>query len=304
MSDEALREAARGLVESYRRDPRGHLIGRRYLPSRDETREIVQLLLSLFFPGYFGPQDLTVEGIDAHLAKVLGEVQRKLHRQIEQALCYAAELDGTLALGDCGPHAERVTDLFLKRLPALRALLLEDVQAAYDGDPAATNLDEVILAYPGLLAVSVYRVAHELHGMGIPLLPRIMTEWAHAVTGCDIHPGASIGPRFFIDHATGVVVGETSQIGTDVKLYQGVTLGAISHPRDERGRVIRNTQRHPTAEDGVTVYANATVLGGETVIGTGAIVGGGVFLTRSVPAGARVAMKPPELTVKGPKGTE
>jgi serine O-acetyltransferase len=294
-------EAARAMLASYERDPRGHLIGRRFLPSRDETREVTQLLLQLFFPGYFGRQDLTRENVGPHVNELLGRVRSILRRQIEQALCYAAELDGTLEVGDCGPHADRVTDLFLARLPSLRALLLEDVQAAYDGDPAATNLDEVILAYPGLLAVTVYRIAHELQEMGIPLLPRIMTEWAHSVTGCDLHPGAQIGPRFFIDHATGVVVGETSVIGSDVKLYQGVTLGAISHPKDERGRVIRNTKRHPTAESGVTVYANATVLGGDTVLGAGSVVGGGVFLTKSVPAGARVAMKPPELTVKAPK---
>lgn len=301
--DEALQKAALGMLESYRTDPRGHLIGRRFLPSRDETREIVQLLLQVFFPGYFGRQDLTQDDLAGHVTALLGRVQRSLRGQIESALCYAAELDGTLDVGDCGVHAERVTDLFMSRLPALRGVLLEDVQAAYDGDPAATNLDEVILAYPGLLAVTVYRIAHELHEMGIPLIPRMMTEWAHSVTGCDLHPGAAIGPRFFIDHATGVVVGETSHIGTNVKLYQGVTLGAISHPRDERGRVIRNTKRHPTAEDGVTVYANATVLGGDTVLGAGAIVGGGVFLTKSVPPGARVAMKPPELTVKA-KGND
>jgi len=148
--------------------------------------------------------------------------------------------------------------------------------------------------------VTVYRIAHELHEMGVPLMPRIMTEWAHQKTGCDIHPGAHVGKSFFIDHATGVVVGETSQIGAHVKLYQGVTLGAVSHPRDERGRVIRNTKRHPTVQDGVTVYANATVLGGETTLGNGSIVGGGVFLTESVPNGSRVAMKAPELKVHVP----
>ena len=144
-------------------------------------------------------------------------------------------------------------------------------------------------------------VAHELYGMGVPFMPRIMTEWAHSRTGTDIHPGATIGPSFFVDHATGVVVGETTNIGAGVKLYQGVTLGALSHPRDAQGRVIRNTKRHPTVEDDVTVYANATVLGGNTVLGEGSIVGGSAFITQSVPAGSRVAIKPPELTVQGPK---
>ena len=146
-------------------------------------------------------------------------------------------------------------------LPQIRALLVRDVQAAFEGDPAATNLDEVILAYPGVLAVSVYRIAHALHSLGVPMMPRMMTEWAHSKTGCDIHPGARIGPEFFIDHATGVVIGETSEIGSGVKLYQGVTLGALSLPRDATGQIIRGRKRHPTVEAGSTLYANATVLG-------------------------------------------
>jgi serine O-acetyltransferase len=197
-----------------------------------------------------------------------------------------------------------VTDALLAALPSLRKTLLTDVQAAYDGDPAAANLDEIILAYPGLLAVTVYRVAHELYAMGVPLMPRIMSEWAHTNTGADIHPGAQIGGSFFIDHATGIVVGETSHLGASVKLYQGVTLGALSHPKDDRGRVIRGTKRHPSVEDGATLYANATVLGGQTVVGEGSVVGGSVFLTKSVPKGAKVAMKPPELTVRGPSDAQ
>ena len=297
-----LRTAVDAMLASYGADPRGHHIGRRYLPARGEILEIVQLLLQVFYPGYFGRQDLDEENVGSHVEALLGTLTGKLSSQIEQCLCYAAECDGSLPVGDCGPHAARVTSLVLARLPDIRRTLIEDVQAAYDGDPAATNLDEVILAYPGLLAVTVYRVAHELFAMGIPLMPRIMTEWVHSVTGCDIHPGASIGPRFFVDHATGVVVGETTHIGADVKLYQGVTMGAISHPKDAGGRLIRNTKRHPTVEDGVTVYANATVLGGETVLGRGSVVGGSVFLTKSVPAASRVAVKAPELRVQGPIG--
>ena len=297
-----LRSAVDAMLASYRADARGHHIGRRYLPSRGEILEIVQLLLQVFYPGYFGRQDLDEENVGSHVEALLGTLTGKLSRQIEQCLCYAAECDGSLPVGNCGPHAQRVTALVVGRLPKIRRSLIDDVQAAYDGDPAATNLDEVILAYPGLLAITVYRVAHELFVMGIPLMPRIMTEWVHSVTGCDIHPGAAIGSRFFIDHATGVVVGETTNIGADVKLYQGVTMGAISHPKDEGGRIIRNTKRHPTVEDGVTVYANATVLGGETVIGKGSVVGGSVFLTKSVPAASRVAVKPPELRVQGPGG--
>jgi serine O-acetyltransferase len=293
----ALDEIVQTMVASYRADPRGHFINRHHRPSRDEIIECIELFLQLFFPGYFGRQDLTDENIVYHVGGLVSTLREKLARQIEQCLCHDAE-QSAADLRPCAGAAGRLADRMIARIPALRALLIEDVQAAYDGDPAATGLDEIILAYPGLLAVAVYRVAHELQGMGVPLLPRIMTEWAHARTGADIHPGAEIGRRFFIDHATGVVVGETSRIGQGVKLYQGVTLGALSHPRDANGRVIRNTKRHPTVEDGATLYANATVLGGSTVVGTGSVVGGSVFLTRSVPPAARVAMKPPELSVK------
>ncbi len=285
-----------GVLESYRADKRAHHIGKRFLPSREEIVEVVELFLQLFFPGYFGKQGLTFENIEYHVGEILSALRDKLDRQIEQCLCHAAECG--LIFEPCTDDAKQLSREILSRVPKLRALLIDDVQAAFDGDPAATNLHEVILAYPGLLAVAVYRVAHELHIIGVPLLPRIMTEWAHARTGADIHPGANIGRSFFIDHATGVVVGETTRIGDSVKLYQGVTLGAISHPRDADGRVIRNTKRHPTVEDKVTIYANATVLGGETTLGEASIVGGSVFLTRSIPAGSRVAMKPPELNVR------
>jgi len=287
-----------GLLASYRRDPRGQHVNRRYLPSRDEILEIARLLLELFYPGYYGRQDLTDENLAFHVGNLLSTVREKLLAQVETCLCYAREIEGRPA-AECGEAARRATGAFLARLPAIRDKLVLDVQAAYDGDPAAQSLDEVILAYPGLLAVTVHRVAHELHVLGVPLMPRILSEWAHTQTGVDIHPGARIGESFFIDHATGVVVGETTEIGARVKLYQGVTLGAMSHPRDERGRVVRGTKRHPTVGDDVTLYANAIVLGGETTVGSESIVGGSVFLTRSVPAGSRVAMKPPELAVRG-----
>jgi serine O-acetyltransferase len=192
--------------------------------------------------------------------------------------------------------------VFLSRLPEIRALLVRDVQAAFDGDPAATNLDEVILAYPGVLAVSVYRIAHALYDLGVPMMARIMTEWAHSKTGCDIHPGAKIGGGFFIDHATGVVIGETTEIGEGVKLYQGVTLGALSLPKDDSGHIIRGRKRHPTVEDGATLYANATVLGGQTVVGAQSVIGGSVFLTRSIPARSRVSLKEPDLRVASRDG--
>jgi len=222
----------------------------------------------------------------------------RLEHEIEQCLCYGRERDAVLPQhGECAPRAHEVAQIFLHRLPQIRALLIRDVQAAFDGDPAALNLDEIILAYPGVLAVSVYRIAHALYDLGVPMMARIMTEWAHSKTGCDIHPGASIGAAFFIDHATGVVIGETSHIGEGVKIYQGVTLGALSLPRDASGHLIRGKKRHPTVEDGATLYANATVLGGQTVVGAGSVIGGSVFLTFSVPPRSRVSLKEPELRV-------
>ncbi len=293
-----LQDLVDAVVASYRADPRGQFIGRAFLPSRDKIIEILELFLGLVYPGYVGRQGLTNENISFHTGQLVSNLRDKLAHQIEQCLCHAVECG--LVFDACRDEAMRMSTEMLLRLPTLRHLVIEDAQAAFDGDPAATSLHEVILAYPGLLAVTVYRVAHELHSLGVPLLPRIMTEWAHSKTGADIHPGATIGKSFFIDHATGVVVGETTHIGEHVKLYQGVTLGALSHPRDETGRVIRNQKRHPTVEDHVTIYANATVLGGQTVLGKGSIIGGSVFITRSVPEGARVALKPPELAVRTP----
>jgi len=286
------------MLASYRGDARAQHLNRRHLPSRDEIVALVPLLLELFYPGYYGRQDLVDDNLEHHLTTLLAALRERLARQIETCLCFAREQAGD-APRDCGAAARATTGALLARLPAIRDALVLDVQAAYDGDPAAQSLDEVILAYPGLLAITVHRVAHELYRLEVPLMPRILSEWAHTRTGVDLHPGAEIGRSFFIDHATGAVVGETTKIGDRVKLYQGVTLGALSHPRDASGRVVRGTKRHPTVDDDVTLYAHATVLGGDTVVGADSIVGGSVFLTRSVPAGSRVAMKSPELSVRG-----
>ena len=236
------------------------------LPDDRAAAAIVDDLRRLLFPACFGGGDTL---------SLLEELEGELTRQI--AL--------TLPDGDAGATARE----FLLALPRIRQMLWEDVDALFAGDPAARSRREIILAYPGLYAVLVYRAAHELHRLGVPLLPRILSEYAHSRTGIDIHPGAEIGPRFFIDHGTGVVVGETTVIGADVKLYQGVTLGALS-PRS--GRAGTSGKRHPTVCDGVTVYSGATILGGDTVIGAGAVVGGNAFVTRSVPPGARVSACP------------
>ena len=291
------------LLGSYLSDERARRIARRYLPSREAIAEILQGVLDLMYPGYFGRTDLNTENLGAHVAESLAKLAPKIEREMEHFLCYGREREaGRSEFGECAPRARELTEVFLGRLPEIRGLLVRDVQAAFDGDPAATNLDEVILAYPGVLAVSVYRIAHALYDLGVPMMARIMTEWAHSKTGCDIHPGAKIGAGFFIDHATGVVIGETTDIGEGVKLYQGVTLGALSLPKDSSGQIIRGRKRHPTVEDGSTLYANATVLGGQTVVGANSVVGGSVFLTRSVPPRSRVSLKEPDLRVASRDG--
>jgi serine O-acetyltransferase len=298
------------LLGSYMGDERARRISQRYLPSREAIVEVLELILDLMYPGYFGRRDLNSDSLGAHVAERVAALVPKLEREMEHCLCYGREREagrerdagreragGPPEFGECAPRAHELAEIFLSRLPDIRNLLIRDVQAAFDGDPAATNLDEVILAYPGVLAVSVYRIAHALYDLGVPMMARIMTEWAHSKTGADIHPGANIGAAFFIDHATGVVIGETTVIGDGVKLYQGVTLGALSFPRDASGQIIRGKKRHPTVESGSTLYANATVLGGQTVVGADSVIGGSVFLTRSVPPRSRVSLKEPELRV-------
>ena len=293
-----LDDLAGDLLHSYLSDERARRISQRYLPSREAIVEILEAVLDLMYPGYFGRQDLNDENLGAHIEQSVGALAPKIEQEMEHCLCYGRERESSRSdVGDCAPRARELSQVFLRRLPDIRRLLLRDVQAAFDGDPAASSLDEVVLAYPGLLAVSVYRIAHALYDLGVPMMARIMTEWAHSKTGCDIHPGAKIGAAFFIDHATGVVIGETTEIGEGVKLYQGVTLGALSFPRDAAGQIIRGKKRHPTVESGSTLYANATVLGGQTVVGADSVIGGSVFLTRSVPPRSRVSLKEPELRV-------
>jgi serine O-acetyltransferase len=294
----ALDQVSGELLDSYLGDERARRIAHRYLPSREAIVEILESVLDLMYPGYFGRQDLSADNLSGHVEQMVAALVPKLEHEMEHCLCYGREREAVPpAFGECAPRAHELAGIFLRRLPEIRALLIRDVQAAYDGDPAALNLDEIILAYPGVLAVSVYRIAHALYDLGVPMMARIMTEWAHSKTGCDIHPGATIGAAFFIDHATGVVIGETTHIGEGVKIYQGVTLGALSLPRDASGQIIRGRKRHPTVESGSTLYANATVLGGQTVVGAESVIGGSVFLTRSVPPRSRVSLKEPELRV-------
>lgn len=293
------------IVAGYWTDARVHHIDRLYLPNRSEIVQLVRDLLELLYPGFIGRQRLTRHNVAFHVGDLLPRISESLYRQIYQCLCYMHEAKcgesgngSNLDTSATEKRAREVTVKFLENIPAIREMLAGDVQASYDGDPAALNRDEVILAYPGLLAISVQRLAHFLYQLDVPLVPRIMSEWVHSQTGIDIHPGAAIGRNFFIDHGTGVVIGETTTIGNNVKVYQGVTLGALSIPKDERGRVIRSTKRHPTVGDNVTIYANAIILGGDTVIGEGSTIGGSVFVTSSVPPNSVVTFTPPELRMK------
>ncbi len=303
---DALPRLVSRIVESYFSDARTRHIDREYLPSREVIIEVCDMLLELTYPGYIGRKGLTRHNIAFHVGELLPRLWDHLTNQITQCLCHEEEAVGPAdnpSRAVCRDRAADLASRFVERIPDVRALLAEDVQAAYDGDPAASSTSEVILAYPAILAITIYRYAHELYQMDVPLMPRIMTEHAHYLTGIDIHPGARIGRYFFIDHGTGVVVGETTDIGEHVKLYQGVTLGALSFPKDERGRLIRGHKRHPTVCDNVTIYANAIVLGGETTLGAGSVIGGSVFLTRSVDPGHQVAITPPVLKVRPPPGT-
>ena len=279
----------RAIVEELRRDavgPTGLPGGRAILPSRDAVIQIVEDLRSVFFPGYFGTADVRAESLHYFLGATLERTIRTLEEQVRRAVAFVERHD-YFTCDHCAQTSERVAAGFLGKVPAIRRLLASDVEAAYEGDPALKNRDEAIIAYPGMMAITNQRIAHELHVLGVPLIPRIVTEHAHALTGIDIHPGARIGERFFIDHGTGVVIGETSVIGNRVRIYQGVTLGAKSFPLDAAGNPIKGIDRHPIVEDDVVIYSGATVLGRIT-IGKGSSIGGNVWLTHGVPPGTMV----------------
>lgn len=256
------------------------------LPSRNMVYEIVEELRAVMFPGYFGFSDLNHKSVKYHIGAIIDRIQYPLQEQIRRGLCFACTAESC----SCAPDDNKalaITRDFLHQLPKIQRQLANDVQAAFDGDPAALVKDEIIFCYPALTAITNYRLAHELHLLGVPLIPRIITEHAHSLTGIDIHPGAEIGECFFIDHGTGVVIGETCVIGNNVRLYQGVTLGAKSFKSDDQGHLAKGYPRHPIVEDDVVIYANATILGRIT-IGRGSSIGGNVWLTESVPPESRI----------------
>jgi serine O-acetyltransferase len=291
--------AAKALVESYSTgDIKIHHLDRQPLPSHAEIIRVLVTIHELLFPGYIGAQGLTGPSLSDHVRQRMAWLYEVLTEQIKRAVSHANRIGEACEVTD--REAGDCAAAFLNEFPALRELLAADVQAAYEGDPAATGLDEIIFSYPGIYAVMVYRLAHQLHTMRVPLMPRIMTEHAHHRTGIDIHPGTRIGSPFFIDHGTGVVIGGTAIIGNNVKIYQGVTLGAFSFDKDASGQLVRDTKRHPTIEDDVVIYAGATILGGETIIGRGSVIGGNVWLTHSVPPGTRVLQDSPNLRIIPP----
>jgi serine O-acetyltransferase len=271
-------------------------LNRVYLPDRDVIIAAIKLLRQLIFPGYFGQQGLTSANLPFRIGEIVMELTDMLYEQVRCCLRYREQIPGQNGKDErceeCDAEAARIVAEFLDRIPAVREMLASDVQAAFDGDPAAQSTDETIFCYPGLFAITTQRLAHEFHTRNVPLLPRIMTEYAHSLTGIDIHPGAKLGKSFFIDHGTGVVIGETTEIGDNVKIYQGVTLGALA---PAFGQALRGHKRHPTIEDNVTIYAGATILGGDTLIGKGSVIGGNVFITSSVPPMNQVSAEPPKL---------
>ena len=257
------------------------------LPSREIVLRCIEGIRQIFFPGFFGAADLHEKSVHYYIGATLDRVMHDLAEQMTRAFACANEFqDGKCT--DCRVRAEVAVNALIGRLPEVRRLVATDVDAAFDGDPALQIKEEAIFSYPGVFAVTEQRIAHELYKLGVPLIPRMITEHAHSLTGIDIHPGARIGERFFIDHGTGVVIGETARIGRNVRIYQGVTLGAKSFPLDEFGRPIKGIDRHPIVEDDVVIYAGATILGRITV-GRGASVGGNVWVTKSVPPGGKVA---------------
>ncbi|GLI35581.1 serine O-acetyltransferase EpsC [Desulforhabdus amnigena] len=289
-------EIVNQLVETCNRTDCFNHVGPEPIPSRETVIDIIHRMNRILYPGYF----LRTRVDEFNLSYYFGQEATTLYEHLSEQITHALRHDcirHNLACVQCEERGQQTAITFMRELPRLRAILATDVRAAYEGDPAAGSYDEIIFSYPGLFAITVSRIAHQLWEAGVPLIPRIMTEYAHSITGIDIHPGAHIGESFFIDHGTGVVIGETTVIGDRVRLYQGVTLGALSLPKNA-GEQLRHKKRHPTIEDDVIIYAGATILGGDTVIGARSHIGGNVWITESVPPDTKVFMKKPELIYK------
>jgi serine O-acetyltransferase len=281
LTNQKIEDLVGEITKTYKDDSGINFIDASNLPVRERILEVLDLLTELLFPGYTGKRTVTESNINYVVIDILCHAYTELSEQIERAYRHRCRME-KCDTGDCRALAEDATQHLLTQMPKIRDLLKGDVGAAFDGDPAAQSYEEIVLSYPCIIAIATYRIAHELYAKQVPLIPRIMTECAHTNTGIDIHPGATIGKNFFIDHGTGVVIGETTIIGNSVKIYQGTTLGALSFPKDERGKIIKGGKRHPTIEDNVTIYAEATILG-DVVIGKNAVIGGNVWIKESVP---------------------
>ena len=292
---DAILKATAALTENYKNEELFMPKNGRSLPSRAVIIDVVKELRAVIFPGYFWSDSAVGMFPEYYTGYRLNDLYDRLKEQIEIALLYANQ---EIEQQEASEQADRICGGFFEKLPEVQERLLKDVQAGFDGDPAAKSKEEIISSYPGVFAIYVYRLAHILYVENVPHIPRIMTEYAHGKTGIDINPGAVIGDYFFIDHGTGVVIGETTEIGRNVKLYQGVTLGALS---TRQGQQLANVKRHPTICDNVTIYSNSSVLGGETVIGENTIIGGNTFITESIPANTKVSAKSPELVIKKPR---
>jgi len=298
------------IVSTYQEIGTINHLGHCPLPNYDVVISIIEDLKEIIYPGYRRRESLHMGNITYHVGDLVDGLHDKMTTQIARALRHdertSREIDACNPLEetDYDAKGQAMAIEFLNRIPEIRRVLATDVQAAFDGDPACQNLDEVIFCYPGLAAITVYRVANTLLKLGVPLIPRMLTEWAHKETGIDIHPGATIGRYFFIDHGTGVVIGETCRIGDHVKLYQGVTLGALSFDTDSNGDLVRGMKRHPTIEDHVVIYANATVLGGRSVVGNHCVVGSSVWLTRSVDPHTTVLLEKARLRLRSETPSE
>lgn len=261
------------------------------LPKESEVIDILLEIRKIVFPGFFGAENSAYVRLENFAGSTLAIIYEKLFKQIRRSLLFKSD---RIRSAEFDKEVEELTLQFIQRLPEVQALIFKDVEAELDGDPAASSKEEIICSYPGIFAIFVYRVAHELYQLNIPFIPRIMSEYAHSKTGIDINPGATIGEYFFIDHGTGIVIGETTNIGNHVKIYQGVTLGALS---TMKGQLLSGTKRHPTIEDNVVIYANATVLGGATVIGANSVIAGNTFITESVEPNTKVTSTMPELQI-------
>lgn len=299
---EQLPELTDQIVATYTADDKINHLGHCPLPSYDAVVAIVEDLKEIIYPGYRRRTGLHRGNVVYHVGSLVDRLHDMLTTQIGRALQHEDRVrhnhNDCESQIDYEAKGQAMAVELLKRIPHLRQILATDAQAAFDGDPACQTTDEIIFCYPGLEAVTVFRIAHQLLQLGVPFIPRMMTEQAHMNTGIDIHPGATIGDHFFIDHGTGVVIGETCHIGSHVKLYQGVTLGALSFPTDSNGHLIRGQKRHPTIEDRVVVYANATILGGKTVIGHDTVIGSSVWVTSTVAPRSTVVLEKPKLRVR------